>query len=705
MAVSISVIDYTKTTITVRIEGLTYTANQYRFQFDCHRINGTGTTRFSPDEWYGDRFYGSSGSNYYQDWTFPKLLPNNKYEIQVWAEYPKDSGTWYNFGPIYQTTSNISKPGGEYIPSYYPDVRHQWVWDYGNAEWDGQAGTCVPITLSVCMDILEYNERGTTGNHYSIGWIYGNRKPGDYEGSGQYMTEALANCKVDGSPRYERIDIEGWGNFYPDNLYFDSSEAASPEISAEDMVDEHWDKLEHEARVQKIDYTSTLIDFYNCQAIAAAITANGCCTVGLLTSSKWDACTGELDDPVNTTYGGAHAAVLIGWGEVSGVDCWICQNGWDTSWGDDGICYIPMDYALTVAAPSSTMALRWFYDCYEIKNVDVTTSSSSVTIGTPQAELLARYQTSSGGTAGLTLYWDKKDYCDFYKLRYKISGGSYSYVDDIGNFVDASEADYASDESKSYYQLSGLAYGTTYLVSVAGRNDYNNQVRTGSYLTDAEATTAPKRPTQSKVSSNNTQIVMSVAVSSGNWSFCRVYYKLSTDGSYTNYITITYPTTQGTISGLTPGATYNIKTASFYTKDATDIQCRNSDGTLGYSSEISVTMSSRPSDWLWTNGTDSVVAGDIVMDNSNKRIKILTAVQWNNFCDRIDEFRTYKSLGAGTFTAAVQYNGATATQANQARTAINDMSPPTAVPSAVSAGGKITNEFIDGLVASLNSIV
>lgn len=35
-------------------------------------------------------------------------------------------------------------------------------------------------------------------------------------------------------------------------------------------------------------------------------------------------------------FSGWHAAKVLGWGTVNGVDYWLCANSWGTAWGDDG---------------------------------------------------------------------------------------------------------------------------------------------------------------------------------------------------------------------------------------------------------------------------------------------------------------------------------------------------------------------------------
>jgi hypothetical protein len=109
----------------------------------------------------------------------------------------------------------------------------------------------------------------------------------------------------------------------------------------------------------------------------------------------------------------------------------------------------------------------------------------------------------------------------------------------------------------------------------------------------------------------------------------------------------------------------------------------------------------RPDNWEWTSPVGQGVEVQYLDDHPY----YLTAAEWNNFTARINLFRVYKNMyQVLTFTTAVKGQAMTATQANQARDAINAMNPPIAVPSAVSSNSPITAQFINGLANSLNSL-
>ena len=122
-------------------------------------------------------------------------------------------------------------------------------------------------------------------------------------------------------------------------------------------------------------------------------------------------------------------------------------------------------------------------------------------------------------------------------------------------------------------------------------------------------------------------------------------------------------------------------------------------------------VTTRPSNWSWT--TTAIVKGsDLIYSQSGTTItpKPLTATEWLAFMDRVKEFYAYKGLSVDSTYWHRAVDGVTSgspmtsTQANGARYLVNQLSPPTSVPSAVSSGSLITAAFINGLKNSLNSI-
>lgn len=106
--------------------------------------------------------------------------------------------------------------------------------------------------------------------------------------------------------------------------------------------------------------------------------------------------------------------------------------------------------------------------------------------------------------------------------------------------------------------------------------------------------------------------------------------------------------------------------------------------------------SNRPQNWYW----QSTVAKGSSFG--------LTASEWNGFISRVQEFAKYKGTSlSNTYISngrASKGSKMLASQANSVRSLVNQLSPPTQVPSAVNSGNPITASFVNGLKNSLNSI-
>lgn len=150
----------------------------------------------------------------------------------------------------------------------------------------------------------------------------------------------------------------------------------------------------------------------------------------------------------------------------------------------------------------------------------------------------------------------------------------------------------------------------------------------------------------------------------------------------TSYNQLSATTKEHTFNNLTTGQTYTVY-----------VTIADNQGNTAQTTQYSVTLDGgRPENWSWSTSKTSGTTFN------------LTAIEWNNFCTRINDFRAYKGLSSYSFTAAVSGTNALASQINQARTAINDMSPPTTVPVAVSSNTNCLPSTVNGLRDSLNSI-
>lgn len=100
----------------------------------------------------------------------------------------------------------------------------------------------------------------------------------------------------------------------------------------------------------------------------------------------------------------------------------------------------------------------------------------------------------------------------------------------------------------------------------------------------------------------------------------------------------------------------------------------------------------RPSNWYWTSTV-----------SSGAKIA-LSATEWNNFCTRINAFRSYKNLSNYSFTTVYSGTAISAAIVNQARTAISGISGHGTLPTAAVQGGAVTASFFNGLQNALNAV-
>ena len=112
----------------------------------------------------------------------------------------------------------------------------------------------------------------------------------------------------------------------------------------------------------------------------------------------------------------------------------------------------------------------------------------------------------------------------------------------------------------------------------------------------------------------------------------------------------------------------------------------------------------RPSNWSWTSTVSKGSAIPYTRSGDVITCKPLTAAEWNSFVDRVAAFRTYLGINGDISALYVTKGSAMNCDVPDAmRQVIAGMNPPTAVPSGIVSGGKITAACINGLKNSLNS--
>ena len=258
------------------------------------------------------------------------------------------------------------------------------------------------------------------------------------------------------------------------------------------------------------------------------------------------------------------------------------------------------------------------------------------------------------------------------------SGTNITFYYRKSSVTTATEIHRTSSGSTFKETITGLNASTSYTINV-----YVDGV--GFLGSKTFKTNAPPTFTIDAVTSNSVTITVKGFVPNERVRFQVKQYSNSSTAVDMDYI-VNATTLTKTFSGLTPNTVYYA-----------DIQL-NQSLWLGGSSItdgkrfVTLSENTRPANWSWT----STIA-------KGKPIKI-TAVEWNNFCTRINKFRTYKGLTTYNFTTVSKGMSISATIVNQARTAINGITGHGALPSKAASGGAITASFFNTLKNALNAI-
>lgn len=155
------------------------------------------------------------------------------------------------------------------------------------------------------------------------------------------------------------------------------------------------------------------------------------------------------------------------------------------------------------------------------------------------------------------------------------------------------------------------------------------------------------------------------------------------DTSTDNYVydgdfSIVRPITTIELTGLTPNTNYSY--------------CIWDDVGGNSTTYVFTTLSGRPENWTWWSDVGS---GNPIL---------LSANEWNAFCDRINEFREYKSLPQyGAFVQVKTGDAIAAATVNHAVWAVGSMNSA-AMELAVKSGDAIAASFFNGLKDDLNGI-
>lgn len=332
---SVSITNRVHTSVEVKIEDLQYDYTDYdKFVYDFYNNSVLITSITSNSSWV--RFSNDKylGNNYFS--------PNTSYTVTVTAYW---SGTGYTVGTAAFITESISPPSGAISPSIYPTIKNQLNYD-----------TCVACCLTSMMELFHSKKMGYTSSYenYSVSYFYG-CDGRNSEGMG--FLDALEHAMSDGSPRWELVE----------SSFHSSSQVTKSE--ANDLYTNANEFATENAKRQCIDGFEN-IDFYDCDAVASAIQDNGCFifTFHIPNNMRSIPSSGIVPQPSGGWSGSNHSMLLIGLTKINNKAHWIGINSWGTSWGNNGICYIPYDWGCAVASPVfddvDNVTTSWTIDCY-----------------------------------------------------------------------------------------------------------------------------------------------------------------------------------------------------------------------------------------------------------------------------------------------------------------------------------------------------
>lgn len=263
------------------------------------------------------------------------------------------SNPWYSSYDDRRTLSNEPLPSDSYgdthIPSYYPFVHDQWVWADGS--WHTQANSCVAHSLATVYEIQYKLKRGYAFMA-SVGWIFGNRKTGQWQGDGLMYDEAISNLISDGVPQHTDmppLDRPDWRK-YPDVYALEDFYAGGKTyIGAKTLVNQNYSsKISIANQYRTSSYLSYGTELTNVATIKQIIQNHGCALVDIYMLANNFANTlgsdGVVPQPDYYYSSWAHSLVIIGWKLINGKLHWICQNSWGDWYGDGGRAYLPVDY-------------------------------------------------------------------------------------------------------------------------------------------------------------------------------------------------------------------------------------------------------------------------------------------------------------------------------------------------------------------------
>lgn len=243
------------------------------------------------------------------------------------------------------------------------------------------------------------------------------------------------------------------------------------------------------------------------------------------------------------------------------------------------------------------------------------------------------------------------------------------------------------DTTSTSYTFRNLLYGVIYHISVSAFNSIGGSP----YSIENPATTAPKIPYAGANEVTKNSIRVYASVDSGNVSYINVAIYENSPRRYLQTVKY-YGGSSYNFTGLKENTEYYFEVRSYFTINGVDLGSVDYYGNDSRYTFTARTLRGKPNNWSWYTAKVSGNAFNI------------TYSEWNDFCNRINEFRNYKGLNNYPFTTVRKGDIFYASYFNQAVNAIWAMSPSISPPSTVSSGDTVTAYMFNRLRDSLNSV-
>jgi len=199
--------------------------------------------------------------------------------------------------------------------------------EYNKVLHQGHVNSCVAHTCANITHITTYKEENIFKD-FSVGFVYGNRKNGYWQGEGMIQREAMKILKNNGICEKEMFDY----NIEVPRLYKIFNDNINNSILSN-------------AKNYRITSYYTL---NNVNDVKKSLFLNGACTIGVkikgeefyhLNKENYILHDSKKGDKVH----GGHCMTVIGYTEIDGKVYYIVLNSWGENWGNSGEFLIAHD--------------------------------------------------------------------------------------------------------------------------------------------------------------------------------------------------------------------------------------------------------------------------------------------------------------------------------------------------------------------------